>query len=104
MPGEGENQNSAEVAARENMSPEEHSFDELARGVADGATFRSRVLKSLFAALLGRLLSIFALPRDAAAKPKHLWAFVNADGAILAFSDVIERESLLVRRWPSDQQ
>jgi hypothetical protein len=86
------------------MPPEEHLFDELARGVADGATSRSRVLKSLFTALLGRLLSIFALSRDAAAKPKTFWAFVNADGAILDVSDVIERESLLVRRWPNERQ
>ncbi len=67
----------------------EHSFDELARGVADGALSRSRALKAVGAAVLGGLLSIFALPsRDADAARrrllKTLWAVVtiNADQTI----------------------
>jgi hypothetical protein len=34
----------------------EHSFDELARGVADGTLSRSRALKAVGAAVLGGLL------------------------------------------------
>jgi hypothetical protein len=67
----------------------EHSFDELARGVADGTLSRSRALKAVGAAVLGGLLSIFALPsRDADAARrrllKTLWAVVtiNADQTI----------------------
>ncbi len=60
----------------------EHSFDELARGVADGTLSRSKALKAVGAATLGGLLSIFALPsRDADAARrrllKTLWAVVN---------------------------
>lgn len=67
----------------------EHSFDELARGVADGTLSRSKALKGVGAAILGGLLSIFALPpRDADAARrrllKTLWAVVtiNADQTI----------------------
>ena len=67
----------------------EHSFDELARGVADGTLSRSKALKAVGAAILGGLLSIFALPsRDADAARrrllKTLWAVVsiNADQTI----------------------
>jgi ABC-type Fe3+ transport system substrate-binding protein len=60
----------------------EHSFDDLAKGVADGTIARSKALKAGGAAILGGLLSIFALPsRDADAarrRPlKTLWAVVN---------------------------
>lgn len=60
----------------------EHSFDELARGVADGTLSRSKALKAVGAAILGGLLSIFALPsRDADAARrrllKTLWAVVQ---------------------------
>jgi hypothetical protein len=60
----------------------EHSFDELARGVADGTLSRSKALKAVGAAILGGLLSIFALPsRDAEGARrrllKTLWAVVN---------------------------
>ena len=60
----------------------EYSFDELARGVADGTLSRSKALKAVGAAILGGLLSIFALPsRDADAARrrllKTLWAVVD---------------------------
>ena len=60
----------------------EHSFDELARGVADGTFSRSKALKSVFAAIVGGLLGVFALPpRDADAARRRLlrtlWAVVN---------------------------
>ena len=67
----------------------EYSFDELAKGVADGTLSRSKALKAVFAATLGGALSIFALPsRDAEAArrrrlPKTLWAVVNADGTLV---------------------
>ena len=58
-------------------------------GVADGTLSRSKALKAVGAAILGGLLSIFALPsRDADAARrrllKTLWAFVhiNADQTI----------------------
>jgi uncharacterized protein YceK len=60
----------------------EHSFVGLAKGVADGTLSRSKALKAVGAAILGGLLSIFALPsRDADAARrrllKTLWAVVN---------------------------
>ena len=60
----------------------EHSFDELARGVADGTLSRSKALKAVGAAILGGLLSIFALPsRDADAARRRplrtLWAVAS---------------------------
>lgn len=60
----------------------EHSFDELAKGVADGTLSRSKALKAVGAAILGGLLSIFALPsRDADAARrrllKTLWAVAS---------------------------
>ncbi len=39
-------------------SKEGHSFDELARGVADGTLSRSKALKSVFAAIVGGLLGV----------------------------------------------
>ncbi len=60
-----------------------HSVDESARGVADGALSRGRALKSVGAAILGGILSMFASPRDAeAAELKTLWAVVRADGTL----------------------
>jgi hypothetical protein len=61
---------------------EERSFDELAKGVTEGTISRGKALKSVSAAILGGLLSIFALPpRDAEAARrrllKTLWAVVN---------------------------
>jgi glucan endo-1,3-alpha-glucosidase len=50
----------------------ESSFDELAMGVADGTLSRSTALKALFAAVLGGVFSIFALPSrnaDASLRP-----------------------------------
>lgn len=63
---------------------EEHSFDDLARGVADGTLPRSKALKSVFAAIVGGLLGTFALPsRDAEARPLNtLWAVVNANATL----------------------
>ena len=66
----------------------EHSFDELAKGVADGTIARSKALQAGGAAILGGLLSIFALPsRDADAarrRPlKTLFAIVKADGTLV---------------------
>ncbi len=59
----------------------EYSFDELARGVADGTLSRSKALKSVFAAIVGGLLGVFALPdrADAARRRllKTLWAVVQ---------------------------
>jgi hypothetical protein len=64
-------------------SPEEHPFDELARGVVDGTLSRAKALKSVGAATLGALLGVFALPRDAeAADLKTLWAIVNENGPL----------------------
>jgi hypothetical protein len=65
----------------------EHSFDELARGTADGTLSRSRALKVGGTALLGGVLSLFTLPsRDAEAAKrrllKSLWAVVNPDGTL----------------------
>jgi uncharacterized protein YceK len=61
---------------------EERSFDELAKGVAEGTISRGKALKSVGAAILGGVLSIFALPsRDADAARrrllKTLWAVVQ---------------------------
>jgi hypothetical protein len=54
---------------------EEHSFDVLARSLADGTLSRQRALKLVGAAVLGSALSIFTLPDDAHArrhkKKKH---------------------------------
>jgi hypothetical protein len=57
----------------------EHSFDELAGGVADDTLSRGKALKAVFGGLLGGLLSLFALPpREAEAKkPKTEWAVVS---------------------------
>ena len=69
----------------EGITKEEYSFDELAKGVAEGTVARGKVLKSLFAGLLGGLLSLFALPaRDAEARlPSTVWAVVDKDGTLL---------------------
>jgi hypothetical protein len=61
---------------------EERSFDELAKGVTEGTIPRSKALKSVGAAILGGVLSIFASPpRDADAARrrllKTLWAVVQ---------------------------
>jgi hypothetical protein len=63
---------------------EERSFDELAKGVAEGTLPRSKALKSVGAVVLGGMLSIFALPsRDAHAARrrllKTLWAVTSID-------------------------
>jgi hypothetical protein len=50
---------------------EECSFDELARGMAEGAISRGRVLKLVGAAILGSALSIFALPGKAHARHRY---------------------------------
>ena len=62
-----------------------YPFDELARGVDDGTLSRGSALRSVGAAILGGLLSIFALPRDAGAQtvPQILWAKVKADGTLV---------------------
>ena len=69
----------------ESITKGEYSFDELAKGVADGSISRHKVLKSLFAGLLGGLLSLFVLPsRDAEAKLlPTLWARVNSYGTLV---------------------
>jgi hypothetical protein len=77
-------------AAQEGNTTEKHSFDELAKGVADGTISRGRALRPVGAAVLGGVLSIFALSQGAEAarrrKPplKILWAVVtiNADQSI----------------------
>jgi hypothetical protein len=61
---------------------QERSFDELAKGVAEGTISRGKALKSVGAAILGGVLSIFTLPsRDAEAARrrllKTLWAVVT---------------------------
>jgi hypothetical protein len=61
---------------------EERSFDELAKGVAEGTISRGKALKAGGAAIFGGLLSIFASPpRDAEAARrrllKTLWAVVQ---------------------------
>jgi hypothetical protein len=62
----------------------EHTFDELSKGAADGNLSRSGALKSVGAAIVGAVLSMFALPRNAeAAELKTLWAIVNADGTLV---------------------
>jgi hypothetical protein len=50
---------------------EEHSFDVLARDLADGTLSRQRVLKLVGAAILGSALSIVALPDGADARARH---------------------------------
>jgi hypothetical protein len=47
---------------------EEHSFDVLARSLADGTLSRQRALKLVGAAVLGGALSFFALPNEAEAR------------------------------------
>ena len=74
------------MTKRENEKGEQ-SFDELARGVADGTLSRTKALKAGGAAILGGVLSVFVLPsRDAEAARrrllKTLWAVVNADGTL----------------------
>jgi hypothetical protein len=68
----------------------EYPFDELARGVADGTLSRGSALRSVGAAILGGLLSIFALPRNADAQtvPQILWTKVKADGTLVNGSGV----------------
>jgi len=62
-----------EPVAKQEDETREYSFDGLAKGVADGTLSRSKALKALFAAILGGLLSIFALPsRDADAARRRL--------------------------------
>jgi hypothetical protein len=65
-------------------STEEHSFDELARGVAEGNLSRGRALKAVGAAFVGGLASLFALPpREAeAGKLSTLWAVVNSNATL----------------------
>ncbi len=53
-----EDQNS-EGTNREDTTPGEHSFDELARGLADGTISRSRALKLIGAAILGSVLGFY---------------------------------------------
>jgi hypothetical protein len=61
-----------EVPAREDATSEgQFSFDELARGLADGAIPRRRALKLAGAAILGAGLSIFMLQPDAEARRRH---------------------------------
>jgi hypothetical protein len=86
-PGKGERTmpEKSDEFSREEVTTEEHSFDELARGVADGTLPRGKALKSVFAALVGGLLgSSFALPpRDAEARElKTLWAVVNSNATL----------------------
>jgi hypothetical protein len=73
-----------EEFGREEVPIEEHSFDELAKGVADDTLPRGKALKSVFAAIVGGFLGVFALPpREAEARlPNTLWAVVNADGTL----------------------
>ena len=66
----------------------EHPFDELARGAADGTLSRSRALKVGGTALLGGVLSLFALPSreaDAARRRqlKTLWAVIDMEGNLV---------------------
>ncbi len=49
---------------REEHASEEHSFDELARGLARGSLSRRRALKLVGAALLGGVLSLAGLGAD----------------------------------------
>jgi hypothetical protein len=74
------------------VTTEEHSFDELARGVADGTLSRGEAVKSVFAAILGGLLGMFALPpREAEARQlKTLWAIVAGDGTLLNGKGALE--------------
>jgi hypothetical protein len=74
-----------EVSPEEEVTIEEHSFDELARGVADGNLSRGKALKAVGVAFLGGLASLFALPpREAeAGKLSTLWAVVAADGTLV---------------------
>jgi hypothetical protein len=76
----------------------EYSFDELARGVADGTLSRSRALKAVFAAIVGGVFSIFALPsRDADAATRQLttlWAVVDGAGNLVRGKGVVKSERL----------
>lgn len=73
-------------------------MDELSRGVADDTLSRSRALKAVFAAILGGVFSIFALPsRDADATKRQLttlWAVVDADGNLVRGKGVVKSEKL----------
>ena len=82
------------MAEREDKTGE-YSFDELAKGVADGNLSRSGALKSVGAAILGAVLSMFALPRNAeAADLKTLWAVVNEDGTLQRGKGVMNARKL----------
>ena len=77
----------------------EYSFDELALGVADGTLSRSRALKALFAAVLGGVFSIFALPsRNADAATRRqlttLWAVVDANGNLVRGKGAVKSERI----------
>ena len=76
----------------------EYSFDELASGVAHGTLSRSRALKAVFAALLGGVSGIFALPsRDADAATRKLttlWAVVDRDGNLVRGKGAVKSEKL----------
>jgi hypothetical protein len=80
-----------EKLGREEVLAEEHSFDELAKGVADDTLPRGKALKSAFAAVVAGVLGVFALPpREAEARPlKTLWAVVNADGTLVRGKGVV---------------
>jgi hypothetical protein len=52
----------------EEVEAAEHSFDDLAKGMASGTLTRSRALKLTGAAILGSALSIFAIPDEAEAR------------------------------------
>ena len=76
----------------------EYSLDELSRGVADDTLSRSRALKAVFAAILGGVFSIFALPsRDADATKRQLttlWAVVDKDGNLVRGKGAVKSEKI----------
>lgn len=61
---------SGEVKAPEEEPVQEHSFDELAKGIASGAISRGRMLKMAGAAILGGALTAF-FPGIAQAEKRH---------------------------------
>ena len=83
-----------EEASREEVATtDEHSFDALAKGVADDTLPRSKALKSVFAAIVGGVFGVFALPSrdaEAARRPllKTLWLLRDVDGNVVSAKGV----------------